>query len=307
MRLPKAQFDQVRRWMYRNARPLDLARFNYHFENGSKEEVINTLKAYQNEDGGFGHALEADSWNPNSSPIQTWTATEIIHEIDSLDKENEVIQGILKYLQSEKHYRNGCWEGEVPTNNDYPRAPWWTYNQDNVDKCGYNPTACLIGFVLLYGDRASKFYKQMQENAKLAVDYIMKKDIGDMHELACFIRLYEYCEKAEQYNLFSMNDFKARLKELIRKTITYDKEQWGTCYVCKPSQLMDKSSVMYDTELEDIMEYETRFIIESMKSEGCWDINWSWGDYPAEWAISENWWKGYMVVKYLLYLEAFDK
>ena len=57
-------FKKAREFMYRNARPLDLARFQYHFENGSKEAVINALSYYQNEDGGFGHAVEADCWNP---------------------------------------------------------------------------------------------------------------------------------------------------------------------------------------------------------------------------------------------------
>lgn len=60
---------KARTFIYRNARPLDLARWQYHFEGGSKEAVLTTLAAYQNEDGGFGHALEPDSWNPNSSPI----------------------------------------------------------------------------------------------------------------------------------------------------------------------------------------------------------------------------------------------
>jgi len=44
-------------FIYRNARPQDLARFQYHFENSSKETVPATLAAYQNENGGFGHAI----------------------------------------------------------------------------------------------------------------------------------------------------------------------------------------------------------------------------------------------------------
>lgn len=50
-------FDKARKYMYRNARPLDLARFQYHFESGSKEAVMNVLSYYQNEDGGFGHNI----------------------------------------------------------------------------------------------------------------------------------------------------------------------------------------------------------------------------------------------------------
>ena len=67
-------YEKARGFIYRNARPLDLALWKYHFENGNREDVLTALMAYQNADGGFGHALEADSFNPNSAPIQTWTA-----------------------------------------------------------------------------------------------------------------------------------------------------------------------------------------------------------------------------------------
>ena len=34
MKLTNRDFDAIRRWIYRNARPLELARWQYHFENG---------------------------------------------------------------------------------------------------------------------------------------------------------------------------------------------------------------------------------------------------------------------------------
>lgn len=57
-------FQKAKEFIYRNARPLDLARWQFHFEGGGKEAVINALECYQNDDGGFGHGLEPDSWNP---------------------------------------------------------------------------------------------------------------------------------------------------------------------------------------------------------------------------------------------------
>lgn len=83
-------YEQARNFIYRNARPLDIARWKYLFENGSKEEVLTSLAAYQNEDGGFGNALEPDYWNPNSSPVQTWVTTEIINEINFNDKNHPI-------------------------------------------------------------------------------------------------------------------------------------------------------------------------------------------------------------------------
>jgi hypothetical protein len=46
-------FEKARTFIYRNARPLDFARWQYQFENGSKEAVLNALSFYQNEDGGL--------------------------------------------------------------------------------------------------------------------------------------------------------------------------------------------------------------------------------------------------------------
>ena len=62
-------FTKARKWICLNARPIDRARFAYLFENGSREAVLSALAEYQNEDGGFGHALEADCFNPNSGTI----------------------------------------------------------------------------------------------------------------------------------------------------------------------------------------------------------------------------------------------
>lgn len=93
-------FNKAKEFIYKNARPLDCARWQYLFENGSRENVLNFLAAYQNEDGGFGHALEADCWNPDSSPVQTWAAIQIIREVDLKEKEHPIILGILRYLEN---------------------------------------------------------------------------------------------------------------------------------------------------------------------------------------------------------------
>ena len=63
-------YHRARRFVYKNARPLELAKWQYHFENGSREAVLETLACYQNTDGGFGYGLEPDYWNPHSSPSQ---------------------------------------------------------------------------------------------------------------------------------------------------------------------------------------------------------------------------------------------
>ena len=64
--LSKQAFEEIRIWIYRNARQLEIELWQYYFENGSKENVLSALSLYKNDDGGFGNTLEPDSWNPNS-------------------------------------------------------------------------------------------------------------------------------------------------------------------------------------------------------------------------------------------------
>ena len=52
-------FERARRFIFRNARPLDLARRNFLFAGGSRADVLPARAAYQNPDGGFGMLVVA--------------------------------------------------------------------------------------------------------------------------------------------------------------------------------------------------------------------------------------------------------
>ena len=52
-KLPVDDYVRLRKLVYRSARPLDFTRWSYLFENGSCEDFLSILSAYQNEDGGL--------------------------------------------------------------------------------------------------------------------------------------------------------------------------------------------------------------------------------------------------------------
>lgn len=52
-KLPVDDYVRLRKLVYRGARPLDFTRWSYLFENGSCEDFLSVLSAYQNEDGGL--------------------------------------------------------------------------------------------------------------------------------------------------------------------------------------------------------------------------------------------------------------
>ncbi len=306
--LSKEMFEKTRSWMYRNARPLDLARWQYHFEGGSQDRVLEALSAYQNADGGFAHALEPDSWNPNSSPIQTWAATEILREISFTDRDHPIIKGILLYLGSGADFDGQVWNCVVETNNEYPHAPWWHADKNGSQHDKYNPTACLAGFVLYFSDPDSDIHRKCKTIAAvLAESYVNGDMLDDMHAVSCLIRLMEYSYDSGITSLFYSHILRHKLIKQVRALITTDTDLWKTSYVCKPSQFINSRDSIFYPDNKDIAEQEADFIISSISPEGIWDVTWSWSDYPDAWAISRNWWKGHIAVNNMLYLKNFGR
>ena len=283
------------KFIYRNARPLDLARWQYLFEEGSKENVLKSLAMYQNEDGGFGHALEADCWNPESSPVQTWTATEIIREIQLADKNHPIVRGILRYLENTKDFDGHSWFNTVPSNDNYPHAPWWNYAP--AEEINYNPTVSLIGFILRYESTESSLCQTAEKLVKEAYTYFRKNcPMESMHTVSCFVELYEDLADCG-LNIIDLNEFESLLKEQIAHILTRDTDVWETEYVCKPSQFIHSRSSRFYAANKALCDYECEFISKTQKPDGTWAVTWDWGCAPEQWHISKNWWKADLIIK----------
>lgn len=292
--------NKARNFIYRNARPLDVARWKYLFEDGRQEDVIIALTCYQNDDGGFGHALEPDCWNEESSPVQTWVATEIIKEIHLEDKTHPLIQGILRYLSSGKHFNGHTWWNTIVSNDRYPHAPWWTH--DIAQESSYNPTASLLGFIIKFADCESALYKQACELTKEAYCYFKAQvPMESMHTAACFVDLYEYLQES---TILDRAEFKELLQKQIKYLLTNDKSTWTTDYVCKPSLFIHSKKSDFYMNNKDICDYERDFIKRTQEVDGSWAITWSWSDYNEEWSISKNWWKSDLIIRNTKFVEA---
>jgi len=155
-------YRKLRRLVYRGANTLIFTQWRCAFENGDPEDVLSVLSCYQNDDGGFGHALEANCWNPNSSPYMTSFAISIINGLyyTFTDRNHPVLRGILKYLSSGAYATETGWLGmaDIPSNNDYSHAPWFRY--DPTANPGMTDPKNIVGFVLKYGEKESTLYKK---------------------------------------------------------------------------------------------------------------------------------------------------
>ena len=300
-------YEQARTFIYRNARPLDLARWQYHFESGSREAVLRALAAYQNADGGFGHALEADSFNPNSCPIQTFTAATILREVGFTDASHPIIQGMLRYLASGADFDEAHrqWLNVVPSNNDYPCAVWWKYGE-NGSAFRYNPTAGLAGFVLRFADRGSALYQKACEIAREAVDWLLAQDaFAEQHIACCFIALYEACAEAGSAP-FDLDALRGRLSELVRLSLDGVQEKWGKEYAAMPSDLIPTNASTFYAANAEVVHAQCDYIRRSQLPDGSFIVPWQWWNDHKEYDVAVLWWKGDIIVKNMLHLKAFD-
>ncbi|ABX42575.1 hypothetical protein [Lachnoclostridium phytofermentans] len=309
-KLSKQSFDEIRLWIYRNARPIELAIWQYEFENGSKEVVLSALSFYQNEDGGFGNALEADSWNPNSSPYTTLNAISKLIEIDFCDINHPILQGIFKFLESGIHSSENGWFFSIPSNNDYPHAPWWTYDSEANEYESIGLSAGIACFVLKFADKDSPLYKRTFSIVeKLITKLSMSGKYGEMG-VGGYCELMETIPQLGLSDRFDMDFISSTVKRLVYDSIERDISKW-IYYGKTPSSFISSPDSVFYKDNEEIMQKELDYIIEKRPSSGVWGITWSWFEnnekYLKEIAISENWWKADVAIRKLKLLRNFNR
>ncbi|HAM62866.1 MAG: hypothetical protein A2Y20_00300 [Firmicutes bacterium GWF2_51_9] len=305
MKLQPKEIERIRKWIYRNARPLDLALWKYHIEYRSNDDVEVALAAYQNLDGGFGHALEADAWNPASTPIQTSTAIEKIESIGGLDRNHPMIQEILTYLASGKDFQGNRWENVVKENDGFPHAPWWHSATDAAERREFNPTPILTGFILKYADKKSPLYALGLSLAKELVLLHRSRETMEMHPLLNLVFLYTI---VEEIGLDNEDWFKGAKQKLIQdelNLIQRDLASWDG-YACLPTTFIQSPRHPLYERLKDVVEGDLKRKITGRNADGIWNLTWNWGAYPEAFAISENWWKAEIAIRNLVLLRAFD-
>jgi hypothetical protein len=302
--LSTLQFATIRDWMYRNARPLDYARWKFHFEDGYAEDILQCLSAYQNLDGGFGHALEPDAWNPHSSPLQTSVAVQLIEACGEIAADHPLIAGILRYLSSGVDFKEDRWCNVVPTNDDYPHAPWWDSSSDSRDRYEYNPTAILVGFALKYADEKADLYYLAWRLAKELTSLFMKHPLSEMHPLLCLRFLFHILEESGHKDESWFVNAPAKLINDMRLTIMQDLDNWNG-YACMPTTFVTSKAHPLYAELEKETWLDLVSKSTSINHEGIWDISWAWTDYQEAFVLSRNWWKADLAIRNLLLFKNF--
>lgn len=294
-------FERARGFIYRNARPIDLARWKLHFEGGDPGEILTCLAAYQNPDGGFGHGLECDALNPESSPMQTWSATTYLRLIDMYDPANPIVAGLLNYLTRGRDFDGHRWAYSVASNNDHPHAPWWHFDAA-APRFDYNPTAALAGYMLRASEQGSEANELARRIAREAFDWAMSRELPPEMHLLPGLRTLCWDVLAVCPELFDAGALLARIEKRMVELVEEDADKWDSEYCATPSTFIMGPQDPLLVPLGALAMREADWLLSKQENDGAWPITWSWGEESAAFHLSANYWRGGLIFKNLFTL-----
>lgn len=314
-KLDRNAYQEITAWMYRNARPLELALWRYFFEGGDKESVIHALSYYQNEDGGFGKGVEPDGWNTESSPYATFHVIGILRNLGVLEEQgtaHPMVRGIFRYLESGAGCDENGWLFSIPSNDNFPRAPWWSYdiNINKVENAGL--TAGICGFILRYAQKESTLFEKACGYARNILSNAQNKrteDFGEMGAGGILMLLGDIMERGLGTE-FSFPGLMEKMYTVVNQKIERDPQQWAF-YTPRPSEFIPCAKSPFYKGNEEIVETELDYLIDTRNPGGVWNITWTWFDlgekYPKEFAVSENWWMAVKAIDKVMFLKNFGR
>lgn len=296
----------IREYLFRNGRYLDVARWNFHFEDGDPREVIKALAVYQNNDGGFGHGIEPDNPTPYSNPIATWMAISILRELKFPKFAESMIQKIMDYLVESIHRETLTWNPCSADNDVVPHAPWWD-DSGEVSVFGYNPTAEFIGIILRFSAQDSIPWTTAKKALDQMLETVTTGDYDyDEHELRNFLHLIEDLKASRHLDLLS-TELVTVIESTGNRILDENRSKYfNNIYTVSPAWYIESVHDSLYERNKDLCSSVVEHLEQTVTEEGYWEINWDWGDrIMTERAILD--WRGSMIVSNMLFIEKIVK
>lgn len=306
--LSREAFDRARDFIKTQARPLDRALFEYRFEGASVDLVVTELAHFQNDDGGFGHALEPDLRTPTSSALATEVALRTLEELGCASDHPMVVDAVRFFLETIDP-RTKVWRVIPPDANAHPHAPWW-HDEDGslartFDDFLIIPRASVVGLLQHYAALVpADWLAELTEHTVATLETIKDGAFGGGGDsLRYAMRLVETKALPQSYK----DRLVSRLCRLSLKFVSCDPQEWGG-YVATPLKVAPTPDALVADVLRDGLEKHLDYQIDRQTPEGAWEPTWTWGDfYPDIWEQTRREWRGALTLEVLTSLQAFGR
>ncbi|MEF3312034.1 prenyltransferase/squalene oxidase repeat-containing protein [Paenibacillus sp. GYB004] len=284
--------DKAGSFLYSHARLLDRKRYEYHFERGTKEAVIQALRAYQNADGGFGNALEPDIRDPHSQPVPTEMALLVMEEIDCFDP--AIMEGIAAYVRTIT-LENGGLPLIRSSVHGYAHTPWWSTEDDRCPSM--NPTGTIIGLLYKhYGDQAIVREHWFEENVRYIWSYMESNEPSGFHDGTHWIQFLQHTPDTGRAAAYWR-----KVDEWLGAPGVIEKDPHASGYVQKVLDWApQKESYAGKFVSGEDKRIHLKALAEQQQEDGGWPISWQ----PPSIAAEQEW-RGFVTVERLKTLKSY--
>ena len=265
MTLTRSQFLKARDFVLTNARMIERRLFEFHFANGTAEAVFHAVYSYRNLDGGFGHGMEPDTASPESQPLFSIMALELLDEVGYLSEEI-ILKDFMPYFEQITTEKGGIpWmfrpKSEYPCEEHFKTVKEWA---------ALSTTAPLLG---------------MLEKYKLRIPWMEKAEAFVWSEFERIQDKHAFCYLCVPRWMLFLEHSKSRTKaektinnlnNWIQKKglICEDKTAEGWGLYGKPNRLNYAPSPkcrFYGLFTEEAVTAELDELIRRQKEDGRWD------------------------------------
>lgn len=169
----------AQRFLYDDARLLERHRLAALFEGAPGARVLDALRPYRNDDGGWGHALEPDLRGPDSQVSSAMSALEILAELGAAAHPDvlTLATGTADWLAGVA-LPDGRVPHVLPTAAAYPAAPWMQPNDGGMLTFGIAGHLWELGVEHPWLDAATAWCWRQLDAGTPAGGYTVKFAVG---------------------------------------------------------------------------------------------------------------------------------
>lgn len=306
--LPPEAFARARAFLTQRGRPLDLARFRHAFENPDAASVLDALRTYQNEDGGFGRALEPDCRAPHSSVLATMMALRVLQELE-VAADEPLLRDAVDWLHAHLHsdLDGSVWPFLPAQAEAFAHAPWWNQSREGELARTFggfrvNPRAEIVGRLWRWpGLLADGLLAQLTVEARDAVlAGLDERDVNSHGAAAVFAG-----------NASIPDDHRLPVLEYLADVLPGRVQTAPDAFTehgLNPLLAAPTPDHPLAHALEEPLSAALLHLISAQADDGAWGPNWSWmGQFPEVWPTAEAEWRSALTVDALLTLRAWGR
>jgi hypothetical protein len=282
-------FDKAATFIWQNGRLLERRLFEYYFQGGSKDGVLQALRAYLNADGGFGHALEPDLRTPDSQPLYAEFGLRTLYEAKIRDA--DLASRVCDYVSRVADLSKGIMT-ITPSSRNYPRAPHW--NNPSSEQPDFSRLTSIVGLL----NWQDIWHPWLNKAVEACLNHLSSNKYEDAHTIQnAFCLLESLPQTADVRQRF------AKLADELQQARFFLPEAPPQGYGLTPLDFAPFPDSYCRTMFSDAaIRGHLKALAAQQEDDGGWPITW---EPPGEMAKLE--WRAHRTLRSLVTLESYRK